>query len=220
MPNSSSKALARIRAQYDAQQAALNARRYEGLKHLIESPIAHFSGVRQDVLAQLRSNRDVLNGRDYSINNPVLLVKPVSNSQFFFPRNAPQVGSLVEHELFGLGMVEGKPFAAANAGMALAVFFDEVDRTAIVFADELEMLDGDLVGDSADHDGSIASTAAKARIDEGRAQAAASKYDADVTEDEEDADDAAFAEFLASGEFDDEYADADEDSEPVEYDED
>ena len=126
----------------------------------------------------------------------------MSNSQFFFPRNAPQVGSLVEHELFGLGMVEGKPFAAANAGMALAVFFDEVNRTAIVFADELEMLDGDLVGDSADEDASIASKAAKARIDEGRVQAAAPKYEAAADEDEEDADDAAFAEFLASGEFD------------------
>ena len=203
MPNTTtSRQLARIRAQYDAQQARIAARRRAQIAHLIDSPIAHFSGVRQDVLVQLRSNRDVLNGRDYSVNNPVLLVKPVSNAQFFFPRNAPQVGSLVEHELFGLGMVEGKPFAAANAGMALAVFFDEVDRTAIVFADELEMLDGDLVGDSADHDGSIASKAAKARVDEGRAQAAAPKYDADVTEDEEDADDAVFAEFLASGEFD------------------
>jgi len=200
MPNTTtSRQLARIRAQYDAQQAALNARRYEGLKHLIESPIAHFSGVRQDVLVQLRANRDAFTAQDAGLNMPVTTV---SNAQFFFPRNAPQVGSLVEHELFGLGMVEGKPFAAANAGMALAVFFDEVDRTAIVFADELEMLDGDLVGDSADEDASIASKAAKARVDEGRAQAAAPKYDTDVTEDEEDADDAAFAEFLASGEFD------------------
>ena len=200
MPNSTtSRQLARIRAQYDAQQAALNARRYEGLKHLIESPIAHFSGVRQDVLVQLRANRDAFTAQDTGLNMPVTTV---SNSQFFFPRNAPQVGSLVEHELFGLGMVEGKPFAAANAGMALAVFFDEVDRTAIVFADELEMLDGDLVGDSADHDASIASKAAKARIDEGRVQAAAPKYEAAADEDAEDADDAAFAEFLASGEFD------------------
>ena len=200
MPNTTtSRQLARIRAQYDAQQAALNARRYEGLKHLIESPIAHFSGVRQDVLVQLRANRDVFTAQDAGLNMPVTTV---SNSQFFFPRNAPQVGSLVEHELFGLGMVEGKPFAAANAGMALAVFFDEVNRTAIVFADELEMLDGDLVGDSADEDASIASKAAKARIDEGRVQAAAPKYEAAADEDEEDADDAAFAEFLASGEFD------------------
>ena len=200
MPNTTtSRQLARIRAQYDAQQAALNARRYEGLKHLIESPIAHFSGVRQDVLVQLRANRDAFTAQDAGLNMPVTTV---SNAQFFFPRNAPQVGSLVEHELFGLGMVEGKPFAAANAGMALAVFFDEVDRTAIVFADELEMLDGDLVGDSADHDASIASKAAKARIDEGRVQAAAPKYEAAADEDAEDADDAAFAEFLASGEFD------------------
>ena len=199
MPNSTtSRQLARIRAQYDAQQAALNARRYEGLKHLIESPVAHFSGVRQDVLVQLRANRDAFTAADAGLNMPVTTV---SNSQFFFPRNAPQVGSLVEHELFGLGMVEGKPFAAANAGMALAVFFDEIDRTAIVFADELEMLDGDLVGDSADHDASIASKAAKARISEGRVQAAAPKYDAPADEDAEDADDAAFAEFMAS-EFD------------------
>ena len=199
MPNTTtSRQLARIRAQYDAQQAALNARRYEGLKHLIESPIAHFSGVRQDVLVQLRANRDAFTAQDAGLNMPV---STVSNAQFFFPRNAPQVGSLVEHELFGLGMVEGKPFAAANAGMALAVFFDEVDRTAIVFADELEMLDGDLVGDSADEDASIASKAAKARIDEGRVQAAAPKYEAAADEDAEDADDAAFAEFMAS-EFD------------------
>ena len=199
MPNTTtSRQLARIRAQYDAQQAALNARRYEGLKHLIESPIAHFSGVRQDVLVQLRANRDAFTDADAGINKPV---STVSNSQFFFPRNAPQVGSLVEHELFGLGMVEGKPFAAANAGMALAVFFDEIDRTAIIFADELEMLDGDLVGDSADHDASIASKAAKARIDEGRVQAAAPKYEAAADEDAEDADDAAFAEFMAN-EFD------------------
>ena len=199
MPNSTtSRQLARIRAQYDAQQAALNARRYEGLKHLFESPIAHFSGVRQDVLVQLRANRDAFTAQDAGVNKPVTTV---SNSQFFFPRNAPQVGSLVEHTLFGLGMVEGKPFAAANAGMALAVFFDEIDRTAIIFADELEMLDGDLVGDSADHDASIASKAAKARIDEGRVQAAAPKYDTVADEDAEDADDAAFAEFMAS-EFD------------------
>ena len=200
MPNTTtSRQLARIRAQYDAQQARIAGRRRAQIAHLIDSPIAHFSGVRQDVLVQLRANRDAFTAQEAGLNKPVTTV---SNSQFFFPRNAPQVGSLVEHELFGLGMVEGKPFAAANAGMALAVFFDEVDRTAIVFADELEMLDGDLVGDSIDHDASIASKAAKARVDEGRAQAAAPKYDADVTEDEEDADDAAFAEFLASGEFD------------------
>ena len=188
MPNTSSK-LARIRAQYDAQQAALNARRYEGIKHLIESPIAHFSGVRQDILTVLRTNREAFTAQDAGAFAPVT---PVAGSQFFFPRNAPQVGSLVEHELFGLGMVEGKPFSCANAGMALAVFFDEVDRTAIVFADELEMLDGDLVGDNTDHDGSIASKAAKARVDEGRRLAAESKYDTD-----EDEDDAAFEAFMA-----------------------
>ena len=200
MPNTTtSRQLARIRAQYEASQARIAARRRAHLAHLIDSPIAHFSGVRQDVLVQLRTNRDALTSQD---NGAFAPVTPVATSQFFFPRNAPQVGSLVEHELFGLGMVEGKPFSCANAGMALAVFFDEADRTAIIFADELEMLDGDLVGDSADHDGSIASKAAKARVDEGRAQAAAPKYDADITEDEEDADDAAFAEFLASGEFD------------------
>jgi hypothetical protein len=120
-------------------------------------------------------------------------------------------------------MVEGVAIAAANAGMAVPVFFDDADRTAIVFVDELELLDGDLVGNATDYDSRIASTERKARVDEGRAMAAAPKYnDVDVDEDAEDADDAAFAEFLAS-EFDDEYADADEDSEgsePVEYDED
>jgi len=101
--------------------------------------------------------------------------------------------------LFGLGMVEGKPFAAANAGMAIAVFFDEVDRTAIIFCDELEMLDGDLVGDSADLDATILSREARATIEASKAMAA--KYDTDADEDAEDADDAAFAEFMES-EFD------------------
>ena len=222
MPNSSSssKALARIRAQYEAQQAALNARRYEGIKHLIESPVAHWSGVREDVLQVLRSNRDALTAQDAGAYAPV---QPVANTQFYFRHNAPAVGSLVEHSLFGLGMVEGVAIAAANAGMAVPVFFDEVDRTAIVFVDELELLDGDLVGNTADHDSSVASSNRKGRVDEGRRLAAESKYnDADITDDEEDADDAAFAEFLAN-EFGDDYADEDEyseGSEPVEYDED
>jgi len=194
MPNTSSKALARIRAQYDAQQAALNARRRAHLAHLIDSPVAHWSGVRSDVLATLRSNRDVLNS-----DEPTGSITPVSNAQFYNPRLAPQVGSLVEHDLFGLGMVEGKPFAAANAGMAIAVFFDEVDRTAIIFCDELEMIDGDLVGDSADLDATIPSRETRATIEASKAMAA--KYDADSDEDAEDADDAAFAEFLES-EFD------------------
>ena len=92
MPNSSSKALARIRAQYDAQQAAINARRRALLSHLVESPINHWSGVRQDVLEVLRSNRDALTSIDNGAYAPV---EVVSNSQFFFPRLAPQVGSLV-----------------------------------------------------------------------------------------------------------------------------
>jgi len=185
MPNTSSKALARIRAQYDAQQAALNARRRAHLAHLIDSPVGHWSGVRSDVLATLRSNRDVLNS-----DEPTGSITPVSNGQFYNPRLAPQVGSLVEHDLFGLGMVEGKAYPAANAGMAIPVFFDEVDRTAIIFVDELEILDGDLVGDSADLDASIPSREARATIETSKAMAA--KY-SDVDED----DDAAFAEFMA-----------------------
>ena len=220
MPNSSSKALARIRAQYEAQQAAINARRYEQLKHLFENPVAHWSGVTERTLQILRANRDALTSQS---NGAFAPVQPINNRHFYFRHNAPQVGSLVEHELFGLGMVEGVAIAAANAGMAVPVFFDDADRTAIVFVDELELLDGDLVGNATDYDSRIASTERKARVDEGRAMAAAPKYnDVDVDEDAEDADDAAFAEFLAS-EFDDEYADADEDSEgsePVEYDED
>jgi len=209
MPNSSSKALARIRAQYEAQQAALNARRYEALKHLIESPVAHWSGVSERTLQILRANRDALTSQD---NGAFAPVEVVNNSQFYFRHNAPAVGSLVEHELFGLGMVEGSAIACANAGMAVPVFFDDADRAAIVFVDELEMLDGDLVGNATDYDSNVASPERKARVDEGRAMAAASKYnDLDADEDAEDADDAAFAEFLASGEFDDEYADDDGD---------
>jgi len=206
MPNTSSKALARIRAQYEAQQAALNARRYEALKHLIESPTAHWSGVSERTLQVLRSNRDALTSQN---NGAFAPVEVVSNAQFYFRHNAPAVGSLVEHELFGLGMVEGVAIACANAGMAVPVFFDDADRGAIVFVDELEMLDGDLVGNATDYDSTIASTAAKARVDEGRRLAAESKYnDADADEDAEDADDAAFAEFLAN-EFGDDFADDD-----------
>jgi len=149
MPNTSSKALARIRAQYEAQQAAINARRYEQLKHLIESPVAHWSGVSERTLQILRANRDALTSQS---NGAFAPVQPVNNRQFYFRHNAPAVGSLVEHELFGLGMVEGVAIAAANAGMAVPVFFDEADRTAIVFVDELEMLDGDLVGNATDYD--------------------------------------------------------------------
>jgi hypothetical protein len=199
MPNTSSKALARIRAQYEAQQAALNARRYEALKHLIESPVAHWSGVSERTLQVLRANRDALTSQD---NGAFAPVQTVSNAQFYFRHNAPAVGSLVEHELFGLGMVEGVAIACANAGMAVPVFFDDADRGAIVFVDELEMLDGDLVGNVTDGDSTMASTERKARVDEGRRLAAESKYnDTDADEDAEDADDAAFAEFLAN-EFD------------------
>ena len=190
MPNTSSKALARIRATYEAQQAALNAKRRQQLAHLIDSPAGHWSGVRSDVLAVLRANRDALTAQEEL--GIKATITPVSNAQFYNPRLAPQVGSLVEHELFGLGMVEGKPFAAANAGMALAVFFDEVDRAAIVFVDELEMLDGDLVGQSTDHDTSIASRETRATIQASKAMAA--KY----SDTDEDEDDAAFEAFMAS----------------------
>ena len=202
MPNSSK--LAQIRAQYNAQQEALNARRREGIAHLIDSPIAHWSGVRDNVLQVLRSNRDALTAQEAGA---YATVQPVANTQFYFRHNAPAVGSLVEHSLFGLGMVEGVAIAAANAGMAVPVFFDEVDRAAIVFVDELELLDGDLVGNATDYDSTIASTAAKARVDEGRRLAAESKYnDAD-----EDDDDAGFAEFMAD-EFAAEFGEDDTDS--------
>jgi hypothetical protein len=199
MPNSSSKALARIRAQYEAQQARIAARRYEQLKHLIETSTAHWSGVSERTLQVLRANRDALTAQDAGA---FAAVQPVSNAQFYYRHNAPAVGSLVEHELFGLGMVDGSAIACANAGMAVSCFFDEADRSAIVFVDELEMLDGDLVGNVTDYDSTMASDERNARVDEGRRLAAESKYnDTAADEDAEDADDAAFAEFLAN-EFD------------------
>ena len=203
MPNSSK--LAKIRAQITAQQAALSARRREAIAHLIDSPIAHWCGVRQDVLQTLRANRDAFTAQEAGAYAPVT---PVANTQFYFRHNAPQVGSLVEHELFGLGMVEGVAIACANAGMAVPVFFDDADRAAIVFVDELQLLDGDLVGNATDYDSSTASDSRKARVDEGRALAAKAKYN---DADEDDADDAAFAEFLAN-EFDGEFGEDDTDS--------
>ena len=208
MPNSSK--LAKIRAQYEAQQAALNARRYENLKHLFENPVVHWSGVTERTLQILRANRDALTAQEAGAFAPV---QPINNRHFYFRHNAPQVGSLVEHSLFGLGMVEGVAIAAANAGMAVPVFFDEVDRAAIVFVDELELLDGDLVGNATDYDSNIASPERKARVDEGRRLAAESKYnDTDDTDD----DDAAFEAFMAdefAAEFGDDYADDSDDSE-------
>ena len=103
MPNSTtSRQLARIRAQYDAQQAALNARRYEQLKRFIESPQAHWCGVSERTLAILRSNRDMLTSSEYGVNEAPIAYVP--QSSYYFPRLAPQVGSLVEHDLFGLGI--------------------------------------------------------------------------------------------------------------------
>lgn len=197
MPNSSSsKALARIRAQYDAQQAALNARRRAQLAHLIDSPQAHWSGVSERTLATLRANRDALTSAE---GRNDAAVKYVSQTSYYFPRLAPQVGSLVEHGLFGLGIVDGVPYPAANAGMAVPVYFEEVDRSALIFCDDLEMLDGELRGMSADIDPTIANRETRATIEASKAMAA--KYNADADEDAEDADDAAFAEFMES-EFD------------------
>ena len=199
MPNTTtSRQLAKIRAQYDAQQAALNTRRYEQLKRFIESPQAHWCGVSERTLAILRSNRDMFTSSEYGVNEAPIAYVP--QSSYYFPRLAPQVGSLVEHDLFGLGIVEGPPVPAANAGMTVSVYFEEVDRCASIFCDDLEMLDGDLRGTMNEQDETIASREARATIEASKAMAA--KYDADVTEDEEDADDAAFAEFMASGEFD------------------
>ena len=198
MPNSTtSRQLAKIRAQHDAQQAALNARRYNLIKGLIESPQAHWCGVSERTLATLRSNRELLRSSEYGCNAPVTYV---NQSAYYFPRLAPQVGSLVEHDLFGLGIVDGAPYPAANAGMAVPVYFEEINRSATIFCDDLEMLDGDLRGTMNEEDETIASRETRATIEASKAMAA--KYDSpEQTEDAEDADDAAFAEFMAE-EFD------------------
>ena len=84
--------------------------------------------------------------------------------------------------------------------MAVSVYFESVDRTATIFCDDLEMLDGDLRGMMTEQDETIASRATRATIEASKAMAA--KYDSpEQTEEEEDADDAAFAEFMAE-EFD------------------
>ena len=198
MPNSTtSRQLAIIRAQYEAQQAALNTRRYDLLKRFIESPQAHWCGVSERTLATLRSNRELLRSNEYGCNAPVTYV---SETAYYFPRLAPQVGSLVEHEGFGLGIVDGAPYPAANAGMAVPVYFEEINRSATIFCDDREMLDGDLRGMMAEQDETIASRETRATIEASKAMAA--KYDSpEQTEDEEDADDAAFAVFMAE-EFD------------------
>jgi hypothetical protein len=83
--------------------------------------------------------------------------------------------------------------------MAVPVYFEEVDRSALIFCDDLEMLDGELRGMSADLDETIASRETRATIEASKEMAA--KYNPEAEEDAEDADDAAFAEFMAD-EFD------------------
>ena len=111
MPNSSK--LAQIRAQYNAQQEALNARRREGIAHLIDSPVAHWCGVRENVLQVLRSNRDALTAQEAGAYAPV---QPVAAVQLLYrrlgagdARRRPQPGRAAKRDQ------QGDAIAAARA---------------------------------------------------------------------------------------------------------
>ena len=80
MPNTSSKALARIRATYEAQQAALNAKRRQQLAHPSTAPPA--TGAAFALMFSLcSSNCDALTAQEEQ--GIETTITPVSNAQFF-----------------------------------------------------------------------------------------------------------------------------------------
>ena len=154
--------------------------------HPIHNPIAHWSGVSQRTLNTLRANRSAILANGGVSNGASVTYLP--NDSYYNPQFAPMAGSLVEHERLGLGIVEGATNYASNTGMTINVFFEEADRSAIVFCDELMILDGDLVGTTNELHPTIVSKARRSDIDEARAQALkarAAEEDADADESED-----------------------------------
>ena len=154
--------------------------------HPIHNPIAHWSGVSQRVLGILRANRSAILANGGVSNGITVTYLP--NESYYNPQFAPMAGSLVEHEKLGLGIVEGATNYGSNTGMTSTVYFEEADRSAIVFCDELMILDGDLVGTTNELHPTIVSKARRLDIDEARAQALkarAAEEDADADESED-----------------------------------
>ena len=166
--------------------------------HPAHNPIAHWSGVSQRVLGILRANRSAILVNGGVVNGAFGTYLPLDS--FYNPAFAPMAGSLVEHEKLGLGIVEGATNYASNTGMTTTVFFEDADRSAIVFCDELMILDGDLVGTTNELHPTIVSKARRLDIDEAKAQALKARYQ----EEEADADESEDFQAFMAEEFDSE----------------
>ena len=166
--------------------------------HPVHNPIAHWSGVSQRVLGILRANRSAILANGGVVNGAFVTYLPLDS--FYNPAFAPMAGSLVEHEKLGLGIVEGATNYASNTGMTTTVFFEDADRSAIVFCDELMILDGDLVGTTNELHPTIVSKARRLDIDEAKAQALKAR----AAEEDADADDSEDFQAFMAEEFDSE----------------
>ena len=166
--------------------------------HPIHNPIAHWSGVSQRTLNTLRANRSAILANGGVSNGTTVTYLP--NESYYNPQFAPMAGSLVEHEKLGLGIVEGATNYGSNTGMTSTVYFEEADRSAIVFCDELMILDGDLVGTTNELHPTIVSKARRLDIDEAKAQALKARYQ----EEEADADESEDFQAFMAEEFDSE----------------
>jgi hypothetical protein len=187
------KSIKAIRKALDLAAAQKLARQLESIKgthafrfHPINNPHVHWSGVSQRTLDAIRANREALRSGGTPSYVPAEL--------YYNPRYAPAAECLVEHDRYGLGIVYQGVRNCANTGMTVQVYFEDADKDAYVFCDELTILDGELRGMSAEKHERIASEETLAKLDAAQVAAAAERY----ADDKEDEEDAAFAEFLAN----------------------
>ena len=208
MPNSS-KSLKAIRAAQALTQAQKEAKQLAIIErsnpitgafrlHPVHNPIAHWSGVSQRTLNTLRANRSAILANGGVSNGAAVTYLP--NDSYYNPRFAPAAESLVEHEFLGLGIVEGSTNYGSNTGMTVSVFFEDADRSAVVFVDELMILDGDLVGTTIEVHPTIVSKERRMDIDQAKVPALKARQ----REEDADADDSEDFQAFMADEFDSE----------------
>ena len=180
------KALELAAAQKLAQQINTVKGSHAFRHHPINNPHVHWSGVSQRTLDIIRANREAIRSGGSATY--------IDMNEYYNPRYAPTAESLVEHDRYGLGIVYQGVRNCANTGMTVQVYFEDADRDAYVFCDELTILDGELRGMSAEKHERIASDETLAKLDAAQVAAAAERYDSD----KEDEQDEAFAEFMAN----------------------
>ena len=165
--------------------------------HPVNNPAVHWSGVSQRTLSILRGNREAVGNNGGVVTGAT--IQYLSNDRYYNPRYTPTVGSLIEHDGFGLGIVEGNINYASNLGMTIGCFFEEADRTVVVFCDDLSLLDGELRGTTGGPDETIDSKAERVNLDSARVKALRARYDGgEAAEEEEEKEEAAFGEFMTN----------------------